>query len=185
MLVDLEAEGPSQGTQKPVQQAIGTKIPMEAPAQSGAKIIPVEKHELPREVKKLTKSLKQVIIGHQQQNLALGQTPFKATKTAPLQEAHNMHERPPTSHFNRRADLKKVHRRMMNAQTRINILTGIAYDPYFKCPDENCLQRRKDTNFVCKGCGLDMLSHYSSIYTKAQGTLAESHAATKPKGKKK
>ena len=78
-----------------------------------------------------------------------------------------------------------LHTRMMNAQTRINILTWIAYDPYFKCPDKNCLQRRRDTNFVCKGCGLDMLSHYSSIYTKAQGTLAESHAATKPKGKKK
>ena len=38
MLVDLEAESPLQGTQKPVQQAIGNIILMEAPAQSGAKI---------------------------------------------------------------------------------------------------------------------------------------------------
>ena len=150
MIVDLEPEGPSQGTQEPDQQANGIKIPIESPAQSGAKIIVLEKHKLLREVPKLTKSLKQVIIGQQKQNLALGQTPFKATNTAPLQEALNMHERPPTSHFNRRADLKKVKRRMMSAQNQINVLTGVVYDPNFECPDDGCRQRRMDTNFVCQ-----------------------------------
>ena len=185
MLVDLEAGSPSQGPQKPVQQAIGNKIPMEAPAQSGAKIVPVEQHKLPREVKNITKSLKQVIIGHENQNKALGQTPFKSTKTAPLLEAPIMHERPLTSHFDRRADLDKVQRRMAYALSRVNVLTGVAHDPHFKCPDENCLQRRRDTLYVCRRCGLDMLSHYSGIYAKAQKTLAESHAATKQKGNKK
>ena len=117
IVVDLEPEGPSQGTQEPNQQTKGIKIPIETPAQSGA--------ELLREVPKLTKILKQVIIGYQKKNLALGQTPFKAINTSPLQEPVNMHERPSTSQFNRKTDLEKVKRRMMSAQNRINVLTGI------------------------------------------------------------
>ena len=137
-----------------------------------------------REVPKITKSLKQVIIGHQK-NLALEQTPLKATNTAPLQEPLNIHERPSTSQFNRKTDLEMVQRRMMSAQHWIGVLTGVVYDPKFECPYKGCRKQRMDNNFVCQRCGMDMLSHYRNMFSKAQGTLAESHAATKSKGKKK
>ena len=130
-------------------------------------------------------SLKQVIIAHENQNTAHGQAPINPTKKAPLLEAPIMHERPPTSQFDRQADLVRVQKRMAYALSRVNVLTGSAYDPHFKCPDDGCQQRRRDSKYDCRRCGLDMLTHYSSIYTTAQRTLAESHAATKQKGNKK
>ena len=78
-----------------------------------------------------------------------------------------------------------VQRRMMNAQHWISVLTGVVYDPNFECPYEGCRKQRMDNKSVCQQCGMDMLTHYSNMFSKAQGTLAESHAATKLKGKKK
>ena len=58
MLVDLGTEGPSQGTQEPDQKPKDIKVPIETPAQSGANIIVIEKHELPGEASKNPKRKK-------------------------------------------------------------------------------------------------------------------------------
>ena len=129
MVIDLESEGPSQGTQAPDQQPEVIKIPIETPAQSGADIIVIKNHKLPGESPNNSKS-KKVNPGPLKKH-ALGQAPAKDTKKAPGYVQFDTQERPSTSQFNGKKDLDVVHKSMMSAQYWLSVLTGATQDSSF------------------------------------------------------